>query len=264
LKYNGILSKELLQELTWEEELKEEYFISLLTEMKIIAPIKREDGDEDYFIPYVLPIFAEQSQNDDTLSRYGYLQGEPLLVQFLSNLLPRGFFCCLIVQILQQLPKGWSPVFSQKAVCHTYSNLITFQLPSAYFLSLLDRLSFLEIQIRHQKNKYFEHFPIHLTVQKILTNVLNTVCEVLGFNYERLQYGFQCHCGDMGEKHIAVLTGLTPPFDYALCRNGSIVSTELNQGHIIWLTQVRHIYKVIIYIFTPYIYIRNYCNSLYI
>ena len=72
LKYNGILTNELIQELDWKEELREDYFISLLVEMKIIAPIQREDGNgEDYFIPYILP--TAQQQCDDILSKYGCL-----------------------------------------------------------------------------------------------------------------------------------------------------------------------------------------------
>ena len=245
LKYHGILSKELLQELAWEEEIKEEYFISLLTQMKIIAPIPRRDGGEDFFIPYVLPTFVEQSQNGDVLSQYGHLQGEPLLVQFVSNLLPRGFFCCLVVQILQQSPSGWSPVLSQKTACHTYSNLMTFHLPGAYYLSLLDKFSYLEIQIRHPKHNHFEHYPIHYAVQNVITNILCTVCELLGFDHARLQYGFHCHCEAIGEKHLAVLPKLKPPFEYALCRHGSIVPTELSPKHTVWLTEVSDNYTYI-------------------
>ena len=244
LKYNGILTNELIQELHWKEELSEDYFISLLVEMKIIAPIQREDGNGvDYFIPYILPIYTIQPQCDDTLSQYGCLQGEPLLIQFVSNLLPRGFFCCLAVQILQQLPKGWNHLIAQRNTYHTYSNLITFTLQGAYCLSLLDRLSFLEIQIRHQKNDFYKQFPVHLEVQDILAKGLENVCEQLNFNHGRLQYGFHCKCGSINEVHITVLTKLTPPFDYyAMCRYGSTNHTELTYEHTVWLTQVMYSY----------------------
>ena len=240
LKYKGILTKELLQNLDWKEEIKEDYFIALIAEMKIITPIQREDCDgEDYFIPYILPTYTTQPQCDDILSQYGCLQGEPLLIQFVSNLLPRGVFCCLVVQILQQLPKGWNHLITQKDNYHSYSNLITFTLQGAYFLSLLDRLSFLEVQIRHQKNDYYKQVPIHLEVQDILAKGLENVCEQLNFNHGRLQYGFHCKCGSINEAHIAVLTKLTPPFDYyAMCRYGSINHTELTHEHIVWITQV--------------------------
>ena len=239
LKYNGILTNELIQELDWKEELREGYFVALLVEMKIIAPIQREDGNgEDYFIPYILPTYTIQPHCDDTLSQYGCLQGEPLLIQFVSNLLPRGFFCCLVVQMLQQLPKDWGCLFTQKDTHHTYSNLITFRLQSAYSLSLMDKLSYLEVQIRHLKKCYYLQYPIHLKVQELLVNALETVCEQLTFNHGRLQYGFHCQCGEYDDEHIAVLTRFTPPFDYALCKHGSVVPTELGNGHTVWLTEV--------------------------
>ncbi|XP_065907234.1 uncharacterized protein [Dysidea avara] len=238
LKHSGILSKELLQSLQWEDDLKQQYFVSLLVVMKIIAPIPREDGDgEDYFIPYVLPTYTSQPTGDVILSQYGYLQGEPLLIQFVSNLLPRGFFCCLIVEILQHLPRGWSHLITQNEVCHTYSNLITFRMPHAYLLSLLDKLSFLEVQIRHEEKHYHEKCPIHLSVHDALASALENVCEQLNFNKGRLQYGFYCQCGKSDDKHIATITTLSPPFDYAQCSHGRVTSTKLQHSHIVWLTE---------------------------
>ena len=241
LLYNGILTKELIRDMKWKEVIKEEYFIALLDEMNIIAPIQREDGNgKDYFIPYVLPTYSSQPQCDDILSQYGCLQGEPLLIQFVSNLLPRGFFCCLAVQMLQQLPKNWGNLYSQKETRHTYSNLITLRLQSAYSLSLIDKLSYLEVQIRHQESDYYHQFPIHTVVQETLSNALENVCEQLTFNHGRIQYGFCCQCGEHGD-HIALLTRLTPPFDYALCRYGSVVATKLKNEHTIWLPEVSQI-----------------------
>ena len=243
LKYNGILDHELFQELDWKEELKEGYFIALLVEMKIIAPIQREDGKgEDYFIPYILPTYSTHPQCDDILSQYGCLQGEPLLIQFISNLLPRGFFCCLAVQLLQQLPRKWGNLYAQKDTRHTYSNLITLRLQNAYSLSLIDKLSYLEVQIRHQESDYYRQFPIHTFVQEALSDALENVCEQLTFNHGRIQYGFHCQCGEYDD-HIALLTRLTPPFDYALCRYGSVIATKLKNEHTVWLQEVSQICK---------------------
>ena len=243
----------------WEEELKEEYFMSLLVEMKIIAPMQREVGSGvDYFIPYVLPNYTNQSQDDDILLQYGELQGEPLLIQFMSNLLPRGVFCCLVVQILQQLPRGWIHLHSEKDTYHSFSNLITFRLQNAYSVSLLDKLSFLEIQIRHPELEYYQHCPIHSTVQGTVANALENVCEQLSYNGGRLQYGFYCQCDKIGEEHIAI-TKLTPPFDYALCRYGSVKATKLHYTHKVWLEEVRvhavTLYSYIaVYLYLPLIF----------
>ena len=237
-KYNGVLTKELIQELHWQEELKEEYFIALLVEMNIISGMEREDCDgEDYFIPYILPTYGSQTQCDDILSKYGLLQGEPFLIQFASNLLPRGFFCCLAVQMLQKLPKNYGQLFTQSDTRHTYSNLITFRLQNAYSLSLIDKLSYLEVQIRHQEGDYYHHFPVHIYVQEFLFKAVEVVCEQLTFNHGRIQYGFHCQCGEYDE-HIALLVRLSPPFDYALCRYGSVIQTKLRTKHTVWLEEV--------------------------
>ena len=56
---------------------------------------------------------------------------------------------------------------------------------------------------------------------------------------KKLQYGFHCKCGSINEAYVAVITKLTPLFDYyALCRYGSTNHTELKHEHIVWLTQV--------------------------
>ena len=234
-RFNGILTKEIIQLLKWKEEIKQENFIALLAKMKIVAAIQREDGNgEDYFIPYILPTY---SIHDDILSQYGCLQGEPLLIQFASNLLPRGFFCCLAVLIIQQLPKAIGNFFTQKDTRHTYSNLITFRLQNAYSLSLIDKLTYLEVQIRHQESYHYHHFPVHIKVQEIVCTALEGVCEQLTFNHGRIQYGFNCQCGEYDD-HIAILTSLIPPFDYALCRYGSVIQTKLKNEHTVWLQEV--------------------------
>ena len=257
-KYNGILTKELIQELKWKDELTEDYFIALLVQMNIIAPIQREDGREDYFIPYILPTYTIHSQCSDILSQYGCLQGEPLLIQFVSNLLPRGFFCCLAVQILQQLPKGIGNLFTQKNTRHTYSNLITFRLQNAYSLSLMDKLTYLEVQIRHQESYHYHHFPVHSKVQEIVCTALEGVCEQLTFNHGRIQYGFHCQCGEYDD-HIAILTSLIPPFDYALCRYGSVIQTKLKNEHTVWLQEVCQccVATYVLFVILVFIFCRN-------
>ena len=237
-QFSGIVNNELIKEVDWKQELKMEYFINLLIELKIIAPIRREDGNgEDYFIPDILPT---QLQYDGILSQCGYLQGEPLLIQFVSNLLPRGFFCYIVVQMLQRLPKHLGYHFTQQCIHHAYSNLITFCLQNLYnyYISLIDKFSYLEVQIRHQESNCYYHFPIHFKVQEILAIAIKTVNGQLSYSHARLQYGFHCQCGEYDE-HIAILAKLTPPFDYAMCRYNSIFHTKLRNEHTVWLSEVR-------------------------
>ena len=233
LKFEGILSKELLQCIKWVDEIKEEFFLSLLVHMKIIAAMMKEDKNEDqYFIPFVLPTYS-LDQESTILSRYGNLQGEPLLIQFKSGFLPRGFFCSLIVELLQNSPDDWQPHFSQEGIHHTFSNLITFSLPNAYSLSLFDKVSYLEVQLRHPVKVF--HISMHNRAYSELELALKDACSHLNFDHSRLQYGFLCDCCKTTEGHIAVVSLISQPLLYAKCSISTVHQMELSSSHLIWL-----------------------------
>ena len=233
LKYQGKLSKELVKHVEWKDDIKEEFFFSLLIRMKIITPVdNKQDCTEEYFIPFVLSAYNLQQENK-ILSQYGYLQGEPLLIQFYSGLLPRGLFCSLLVQLLQYPLKGSEPHFSQGDTQHAFSNLFTFSLPNAYSMSLLDKLSYLEVQIRHPRKAV--DIPVHAKVYNYLMYVLTDVCNHLKFNFERLQCGFLCKCRKNIEDHIAILSPISSMV-YAKCSIDTIYHMELGSSHFIWFS----------------------------
>lgn len=250
LKCQGLLSKELLKHVEWKDDIKEEYFLSLLTHMKIIAPLsteKRKKGEKgsinkEYFIPYVLPTYNFSKKKGEILNQYGNLLGEPLLIQFKSGLLPRGLFCSLTVELLQHPLKGWEPHFSSDKRSHTFSNLITFSLPNAYSLSLIDKVSYLEVQIRHQdkdlQSKLSEEalsFPIHNKVYNYLVYAITEVCIRLNFCDDRLQYGFLCQNCEHSEDHIAVLPlSSSSTMMYAKCSLDSLHQMQMTSSNMVW------------------------------
>ena len=232
LKYQGILSKELVKHITSEDDIKDEYFFSLLIHMKIITPLVTKKNDtEEYFVPFVLSAY-DLKREDRILSQYGHLQGKPLLIQFSSGLLPRGLFCSLIVHLLQYPFSGSEPHFSKEDKQHAFRNLFTFSLPNAYSMSLLDKLSYLEVQIRHPE-KAFDG-PVHCEVYNYLMNVLTDVCNHLKFSFERLHCGFLCMCWNTTESHIATLPSISSPMMYAKCSMDSTCQMKLNSSHLIW------------------------------
>jgi len=238
LKYHGLLSKTLLQHVEWKDDIKEEFFLALLVHLNIIAPIRASgrDTEENYFIPFLLPTCCLQ-QCSEMLKKYGYIKGQPLLIQFQSGLLPRGLFCSLIVELLQHSPKGWHPHFSHDGVHHAFSNLITFSLPGGYSLSLFDKVSYLEVQIRHIDNS--SPTPIHVKAYNHLAYALTEVCIHLNFDYERLQYGFLCQCGTTTEDHIALLPEtISSATVYAECSINSVFCMKLNSSQLIWFFHI--------------------------
>ena len=235
LKYQGLLSKELLQHVEWKDDIKEEVFLSLLVHMRIIASmVKQKNKEEEYFIPYILPTYNLQKSNE-ILDQYGHLQGEPLLVQFRSGFLPRGLFCCLIVELLQHPPIGWEPRICYEKTHYTFSNVITFVLPNSYFLSLLDKVSYLELQIRSLK-EVVSKVPIHVDAYNYLVYALTEVCNHLTFDYERLQYGFLCNCGKKPDHHIAItrLPIVSSEAPYAKCTIDNAHKFKMNPSQKIW------------------------------
>ena len=229
VKHQGLLSKELMEHIEWEDDIRKEDFFSLLLHMKIVAEVSTKD---EYFMPFVLPAYSPQHKNK-ILSQYGHLQGDSMLFQFCSGILPRGLFCSLIVELLQQPLKGWKPQFSnQDKTQHSFSNLFTFCLPNAYSISLLDELSYLEVQIRHPKKKGDD--AVHAKVCKHLMNVLKHVCNHLKFNFERLRSGFFCECCKYTEAHIAILPSISSTMMYAECSKDSAQQMKLSSAHLIW------------------------------
>ena len=230
----GQLSKSLIKEINLEADIKTDCFIALLEHLKVIAKI---DADaENYFMPCVLQSYSITST---ILDQYGSLQNVQLLVHFVNNPLPRGFFCCLVVHISQNLPKNWDlPLKSTRQNKHTYNNLITFYTSdTGHSISLIDKIGYLEIQIRHQETST----PIHYSVQKFLTGAFDKVCEHLQLDNNELCYGFPCNCGKhmVSKDHVASLPKeFDPVCRWIQCPYSRI---KLTESHLIWFKQVMNI-----------------------
>ena len=225
-KHEGILNKSLIEQMNLHTDLKTDCFIALLEHLKVIAKI----DTENYFMPCVL---RSQSDTSTILDQYGNLQHIQLLAHFVNSPLPQGFFCSLIVQISQNLPTNWlPPLHSTKQKQHTYNNLITFYTSdTGHSISLIDKIGWLEIQIRHKKTVP----AIHYDVQQFLTTSFEAVCSHLQLDYKQLCYGFLCNCNEVmaSENHIASLPiefNSVPHWIQCLYSR-----MELTDSHLIWL-----------------------------
>ena len=230
----GFLSRSLIEQINLEADIDTKCFIALLEHLKVVAKIDKEN----YFMPCVLHSF--KSSLSTILDQYGSIQCVELLVHFVSNPLPRGFFCCLAIDIFQNLPKNWLlPLHSTEHKQHTYNNLITFHTSdTGHSISLIDKIGYLEIQIRH--NETSPH--ISNEVRKFLCKRLYKVCSHLQLKDEQLSYGFPCSCSEIKphENHIASLPiKLNPIPQYIQCPYGTM---ELKHGHLCWLQPPQKVY----------------------
>ena len=223
-KYEGILHKSLIHQIKLKTDIPPEHFIYLLVHLKIVAIL----DEENYFMPCVLPIFTSSY---NILDEYGSLQHSKLIIQFSHGPLPQGFFCFAIVEIFRDLPKNWElPIQSKTEKRHTYSNLVTFHTYTGHSLSLIDRIGYIEIQIRHKEKTTPS---INSRVLKIITDALNKACYHRQLDKKELLFGFYCTCGSTSETHLAMLPkqfDITP--DWINC---SYQKMKLTTDHIVWL-----------------------------
>ena len=220
-KNEGLLSRSLIEQINLDADINTEYFVALLKHLKVVARI----DEENYFMPCVLHSFKSITSN--ILDQYGNIQDTELLVHFIDNPLPRGFFCCLVVEICQKLPENWfPPLHSTKQKQYTYNNLITFHTSdTGHSISLFDKIGHLEIQIRHKENS----LPIHYDVQCFLSKCFDEVCTHLELDNKQFRYGFLCNC----RHHVASLPKALDSVHRWIQCSCSIM--KLTPSHLIWL-----------------------------
>jgi len=224
-----LLAKKILRKIKLEEINQKEiqYFINVLIHLKVISTVTIEQ-DVYYYLPCALPSTIQY--NDE----YIFLLSEPLLIQFSSGYLPRGFFCSLVALLLNN--RQWKHQLGNTVTKH-YSNVITFQLPDETFLRLHDKTYYLEVQVRHYKND--ANVQYHSKVFPILKKYLEMVCKQLHFSSDKLQYGFLCHESYNVGAHIVVLDCTEHFLPTELkCSKTPSHKTLLGDSHKIWFNEV--------------------------
>ena len=228
-KDKRLLAKSEIEKIKWNEneKLHPQYFLNLLVHLKVIATVSLNE-EQYYYMPCV------RSSTCHYHDKLIFLLSEPLLVQFSSGFLPRGFFNSLVVSLLENLPDKWYPQLH-----HTkhFSNVITFQLQDGPFLRLSDKIYYLEVQIRHYKRDLDTHY--HAEVFSKLCEHLKCVCKTLGFDYANLKYGFLCHDGKFyDDEHIVFIDPFSCfPLKQRCCRKVYHELT-LQESHKIWFKKV--------------------------
>ena len=248
----GICSLELLMRLELDlKGIELNSFVNLLQYFKVIAPVKAMENA--YFIPNILPlcdedyIFTEKECGKP--AAFGpdgqciHPEVEPLLIEFTFGTIPRGLFGSLVVQLLKDNPDTYG-LCESNHMCQ-YADLISFFIKPCWYISLRDRISYLELQVRVIGKKPSCHYKVQSTV----TAALKKVCYDFNWQFNDCRYGFKCHlhAEDSENKHLTLLSE-TQPFpsvipDDAYCRNW--VPTPLTRAHTIWFKVCKFIVKLL-------------------
>ena len=229
-KKQKLLAKKLLGRIDLEDVSKEEiqYFFNTLLHLKIIATVII-DGVEYYYLPCGLS--STMQYND----RCRFPLSEPLLIQFSSGFLPRGFFSSLVVHLLEELPRNWTPQFSSNT--KHFNNVMTFRLPDETFLRLHDHTYYLEVSVRHFKRDVKS--PNHHEVLPLLEKYLHRVCRQLNFDPQKLHYGFLCHGDYETDDHIVICeTANISLCNQLKCKRNPSHITMIGESHTAWFYKV--------------------------
>ena len=224
-------------------------FLHLLHYLRIIAPLRKTKQSCTFFMPSLLSACNFNTNELNFLKTYGTSKSnynsescivKPLLIQFTKSsmpdaygTLPRGVFCCLVVQLLDKCPNWrlqWS--INEEIV---FNNLITFSSETGHFITLMDKISFLEIQVRHKKNVESSTCP---DIFDALCDSLNSIGRKLQFYDFKLVFGFACECSK--ECHVTRYSPKrqTPETEYGYCQYDQ--QTEITESHLIWFTNKVH------------------------
>ena len=270
----GIFKDAMLEELKIEKDFKnanidtqlinpKKAFLNLLKHLKIVVPLNEDETK--YFMPSILkshPLTdaelekAIPGKNSFKHQSNENAEAEPFLFQLEStsvNLIPRGFFCFLIVELI--CSTGWRPYKK-----NLYDNLVTFfKVEGGYFVTIIDKIFFLEVRITHENGNVI---PIHYGVLKIMHNTMVEVEKNLCIRCI-IKHGFLCKkCSDTEQQHLTYLhmthvdeDGIkyVSPSDSMGCDCINERLTSIESSHQIWL-QKNKVRSYVIYIYS---YIRN-------
>ena len=212
----GIFTDTMLDQLNIEKDFKNskintglinpnKSFFNLLMHLRIIAPLN-EDATQ-YFMPSLLKNLDLAKIQDKIPGKNSfktklneYISAEPFLIQFESlttgNLLPRGLFCFLIVELICSMK--WE-IYKK----NPHDNLITFvKVNGAHYVTLIDNILFLEVHVTHPNG---DGHPIHYEILTVIQKALFEVKNKLDIS-TKLKYGFLCKmCQDTKERHLTYL-----------------------------------------------------------
>ena len=166
-----------------------EHLCELFVSLNIMATLPGET--DEYFMPALLnsaPAYIDVSLP----LAFGRKIYDTLIVKFKHGYVPRGVFCCLVVECMRNAI-GWHVLHGDAA----FKNLIIFQISTDLdlFVFLRDKIDSITFEIYHKNDSALQMSPDKLC--HTLHKSLNQVCEQLSITNDFI-LGFTCQqftCG---------------------------------------------------------------------
>ena len=159
---------------------------------------------------------------------------QPLLIEFSFGTIPRGLFGFLIVQLLQDNSDVFELYGKNDHTLRRCSDLLSFLVKPCNYVTICDRISYLELQVRVKGNELSYHYK----VQTAVTKALKKFVKISIGNLITVVMDFLCHehAEDFQSDHLTLLSSNQPiPNEfpkYALCNYQQV--TFLTKAQSIW------------------------------
>jgi len=172
----------------------------------------------EYFMPALLqPV----PQSFDPSEFCGKKIGDTLLVEFENTYVPRGVFCCLVVNLAKH---NWVVLENV-----TYKDLISFQISSNQYFVLVDKIKCIGVEVYLKEDQKITSLQ---NIFSLLYQSLKDTCAKMkiGWNFS---FGFPSICSNCTE--IACVDFLFPSPLELKCKTCGKKDNIKNHDQLIWL-----------------------------
>ena len=237
LRYSGVFDENLLDVIDFASQgIEKKYFLNLLKHLKICAPYEKH-----FFMPSVLPPCSKSNDqlNENMFGKMMFYKTatesfkvEPLIIKFDVNIIPRGMFCLLVSKLKQKNPK-WE-LFSENNPFNEwfcrFSDMVTFHMGGyTYFLSILDKVFYLEVYVRSK----CKSSPPYMNAREAVTESLECINIQFGHIFNKVRYGFLCSHRNPSTKHFSFISEENIK-DAVSATCNEFHKMDLEERHTVW------------------------------
>ena len=211
----------------WEQEkahLTSDQLVALLQHLHILAPVKREDGSCEYFLPCVLKHARNAEAPKQPFSTPHKQIVDPLLVSFGFGFTPNGMFSGLLAFLMKYNKDGLTMELRTNQL---FRDQASFLVKRHIYLMITAFPEYICFTLTHPENETVNTSGICTTVKRAIETGLNELGSRLNYNEEDAMpvFGFKCTCENPEPTHFTeyssnpvcslTQTSCNPPSSYS-------------------------------------------------
>jgi coiled-coil and C2 domain-containing protein 1 len=242
---NGLFTMAQIEDKTEQQRsacLSLQQLIETLKHLNVVAEIKDNQENVDSEATYspsppkfIMPAVLKQASEEELSAPPESALACPLMIHFKGGFVPFGVFCASIAHLLAKRMQEWK-LHKGKVM----KNKVTFNVNQKYFITLISRLQYFEIQVHGHSQVPKATF---LSVVNTITETLQAIMSKMNYKQfgeasyismeQSFDLGFTCCLGDSHGDHLMKVIEDNDRRYYALCVKDE-QKTDLNAEHLMW------------------------------